>query len=214
MSINQLKKNLELAIKTNNFDEVKFLLFKQFPNPKKMIRKPKKIDDKHFTIIQKDKLEYCYRLIKLNRSFYRKKKFHNIKNQIIKDIAEKLYSSKSTGWLTGLKGSSSSIDHIFPRKDVAKYYLNKNRFNRKDFIYSYRHLFGLTILITLNENICMEKSIEDFYNQYNLTPEEVLPYLLPITAYYYKFNNIQIKNVGNHQIPFDNLRKYILSLFF
>ena len=223
MSINPAKRNLERAIINKDYKEVEFLLLNRFQNPESSIKNTTNpsILNEDITDIQVPKFEYYYDLINFNQIFYKEKKFENQRNELCELIANRFYTLKSIGWSTGLQSVSSlalerpSNDHIFPRDIVAQCFLTKNTFSKNEFKYTFRHLFGLTIKVTQHENKLMNSRLKQFSNNYNLNGNlmDIVPNLLPVIAYFYKKNNIMLQNNGNHQMPINDLRNYVLSLF-
>jgi hypothetical protein len=218
--ISQLKLDLEYAIQKRNKPLIKDLLYNQFPYPENYVqlKNPNLTKDGDLKLKQKQKLDYCIELIKLNSSpMSQQTSFKKIRFPT--HVAEYLYRSKSTGWATGLcsiKAQNTkrpSNDHIFPRMDMAKFFLTQSSSSNFNFIHRYRHLYGLTIKVASQENKDISKSLIQFYNDFSFDPCIMAPYILPVIQNCYERNGIQLFYKGKDLIFFPNLRKYIHALF-
>lgn len=220
MSVKKIKE-LNSAIRKGDHKKIVPLL-NEIINPEDIILdgniSSKELDNK-INNKQKIKFEIMHKIILSLQPLYTDEKGKDQKDFILNLIAAGLFFIKSTGWSTGLKSKSvqgrPSKDHIFPRTLVAKYYLTKTDLNKNKFKYSYRHLLGLTIDVTSEENISIKNNLHEILKNINsnLDLSDVVPKFLPLIAYCYKNSNIKLNNKGNHQIPIDEVRDFVLSLF-
>ena len=225
MSVEKVKE-LNSAIKKGDYNKIVPRLNK-FINPEDIIFgdniSSKELDNK-ITDKQKIKFELMHKIILSLQPLYQSIDTNEKGGKVQKDfilnlIAAGLLFIKTTGWSSGLKSKSlqgrASKDHIFPRTLVAKYYLTKPYLEKNYFKYSYRHLLGLTIDVTSEENTSIKNNLYEILKNINSIENllDLVPKFLPLIAYCYKKSNIELNKKSIHQMPIDKVRDSVLSLF-
>ena len=115
---------------------------------------------------------------------------NKVKADIAQGIGASLFYIRCYGWYTGLvseklleNNESKTYDHIYPRKQVAHYYLSKKELTLEELIDSFINRFGRTNKITKNENKKVSEKLKSYLkekNEYLIDVERLFDIILDI----------------------------------